>query len=125
MVSHELLAKLFLARGDIESVILHLEPVAEQKPAVQLDLARMYNKLNRQVMKAQAAAHAEKFLSAEIAKLGTSPLQEGDPDTLKTQRLNLIMNWSEALVLQDKLDDAAKVATEALDRNNSPELRRR
>lgn len=57
--SRELLAKLFLDRGDLNSAILHLEPVAEQKPAVYLKLARLYEKLGRQVMKTESAARGE------------------------------------------------------------------
>ncbi len=125
VVSHELLAQLFQARQDFESAIKHWEPVALQKPAVHLELARLYNKLDRQVMKAESATKAEKYYAEEIAKPAPPSGKLNEADSENIRRSNLFLNLIESLVLQDKLDDAAKLATDALDRSHSPELRRR
>lgn len=125
LVSHELLARLFINREDFSSAIQHLELVAQRKPAVNLELARMYKKLDRQTMSVESAARAEKYFREELTKEvpPTSEVPETKPSP--AHRTNLTLNIVEAQVLQNKLDDAAKLATDALDRDNSPELRKR
>ena len=124
--NQELLARLFISRKDFSSAIERLELVAQRKPAVNLELARMYKKLDRQIMSAESAARAEKHFQIELTKEEASSKSEATEGKLSPiSRTNLILNIVEAQVLQDKLDDAVKLATEELDRDNTPELRKR
>lgn len=125
LVSRELLARLQISREDLNSAIEQLELVAPRKPAVNLELARLYKRIDRKILSAEAAAKAEKYLQEELAKNSTSTGTSEDLDRQKIHRSNLILNLIEADVLQNNLDDAIKLATDELDRDNSPELRNR
>ena len=123
---HELLAKLFMTRGDLNSVAQHLLPMSIQNPAVQIDLARVYEQLGRQSKKEECAAKAEQFYSAAVARI--EALQSGGEKITAEQAMQWntgCLNWSESLIMQGQLDAAAQVVTRALDRQNTPELRRR
>jgi len=124
-VNHELLARLFISREDFNSAVEHLELVAQRKPEVNLELARLYVKLDRQVMSAESAARAEKYFREELTKEVPQAGDAPEPRPSQARRTNLILNIVEAQVLQGKLDEAVKLATDELDRDNSPELRKR
>lgn len=123
--SHELLARLFISSADLSSAVEHLELVAQRKPAVNLELARLYKKLDRQIMSGESAARAEKHFNNELTKLASPTGEATEKSPPQSYRTNLILNTVEAQVLQGKLDEAAKLATDELDRDNSPELRKR
>lgn len=123
--SHELLAKLWLARGDFNSAVLHLEPLAQANPAMQIELARLYEKLGRSSRKMESAVKAEAYFSGEVSKLEARSRAGELPETPSSQWLAGYMNWSESLIMQGRLDEASRIVTEALDRHNSVELRRR
>ena len=76
---HELLAQLFLQRGDFPSVAKHLEAVVLVSPARRLDLARVYEKLGQQTQKAEYAAQAAAFCfgrnsNAKITRITAAPI---------------------------------------------------
>jgi uncharacterized protein HemY len=126
LYGHELLANLYLAREDLPSVALHMEPVARQNPAAQINLARVYEKMGFAAKKAESAARAEAYFVVEAARLDAEPTNGAQGATIKLgKQLTLALDWSEALIMQNKLDDAAKVVTNALERQNTVELRRR
>ena len=124
--SHELLAKLYLMRGDLTSVALHMEPVAQAHPAFHIDLARVYEKLERHSKKADSAAQAELFFAQAVTQLESTPSSEAPPHPQRAQQhVAGYLNWSESLVMQGKLDGAVKIVTQAIEAQDSPELRRR
>ncbi len=126
MSCHQLLANLFLTRGDLNSVAEHLEPLANIDAAAQIELARVYEKLGRSSKKVDAAIKAEAYFAAVVSQLKTPSRSAEPPEPqLASQLVKGSLNWSESLIMQNRLDDASQVVTAALDRVDSPELRRR
>ncbi len=123
---HELLAKLFLTRNDLGSVIRHFEPVAQQNPAAQIQLARLFEKVGRNSKKVEAASKAERYFSRLVTELESKPLEQGTSEAARTAEWSDgTLNWSESLIMQGKLDEAISLVTAALDRQDLPALRHR
>ncbi len=126
LTSHELLAKLFMTRGDLVSAALHLEPVAQANPGLQIDLARVYEQLGRQSKQVEAAKQAELYFAASIADHKSHPPRADiTTATRDAQQVTDYLVWSEALIMQGKFEDAANIITNALDQQNAPALRQR
>lgn len=126
ILCHELLAQLFLQRGDYHSVALHLEAVVPVAPARRLDLARVYEKLGQHSRKAEYAAQAAAYFSESISRLESTPRSDVAPDSPGEQRrVAWYLNWSESLIMQGLLTDAANTLTQAIEARDAPELRRR
>ncbi len=123
---HELLAQLFLQRGDFPSVAKHLEAVVLVSPARRLDLARVYEKLGQHTKKADFAGQAAAYFAESLSQLESTPRSEVQPNPPRElQRVTAYLNWTEALIMQGLLTEAAKSLTQAIEVQDSPELRRR
>ena len=121
--SYEMLAKIYLSRGDLNSVVQYLEPVAQQNPGVQIELARYFEKLGRQSKKVDAAKKAEAYFASAVPRID-SEKDHSSPEWIKKWTTGYL-EWSESLMMQGKLNEAIQVVTPALDQHHSPELRRR
>lgn len=126
ILCHELLAQLFLQRGDFQSVAMHLEAVVLVSPDRRLDLARVYEKLGQHTQKAEYAAQAAAYFSESLSQLESAPRSGVQPNPPRElQRVTAYLNWTEALIMQGLFTEAAKTLTQAIDAQDSPELRRR
>ncbi len=126
ILCHELLAQLFLQRGDFQSAAKHLEAVVLVMPARRLDLARVYEKLEQHTQKAEYAGQAAAYFSESLSQLESAPRSgaSSNPQHEK-QRVTCYLNWSESLMMQGLLMEAAKALTQAIEAQDSPDLRKR
>lgn len=116
---HEILAQLYVDRGELESAARHLETVVKSKPGVAINLARIFEKLDRHSRKLEFAAIAADFY-ARVFDPKTVPAV-----TTPTDRIEGYLSWTEALTMLDRLDQAVDLLTSELDHYPSPELRKR
>jgi tetratricopeptide (TPR) repeat protein len=116
---HQILAQLYLDRGDLEASTRHLEQVVTTKPAVAIDLARLFERMGQNSRKLEFASQAASFFSQAFAPTATPPVEKPQ------DRIAGYLQWTEALTMLGKLDEVVVLLTAEQDRHPSPELRKR
>lgn len=115
----QILAKLYLDRGELEESARHLEQIVTAHPVVAIDLARIFERLDRNARKLEFAAQAAGFFAKAFAPTATPKVDRPEDRTIG------YLQWTEALIMLGRLDQVVELLTAELDRNNSPELRKR
>jgi tetratricopeptide (TPR) repeat protein len=116
---HQILAQLYLDRSQLEDAARHLEMIVTAHPVVAIDLARIFSRLDRNARKLEFAAQAASFYAKAFAPSATQPV------ILPEDRTAGFLQWTEALTMVGRLDQVVDLLTKELDRNNSPQLRKR
>lgn len=116
---HQILAKLYLERGELEAATRHLEQVVSSAPVVAIDLARIFERMGRNSRKLEFATQAASFFAKAFAPSAKPPIDQ------PADRIAGYLQWTEALIMLGKLDQAVELLTAELDRHPSPELRKR
>lgn len=115
----QILAKLYLDRGELEEAARHLEQIVTAHPVVAIDLARIFERLDRNARKLEFAAQAATYYSKALSPSATPPV------VLRQDRTVAYLHWTEALTMLGRLNQVVELLTAELDRNPSPELRKR
>lgn len=121
--THQLLTKLYLQRGDLRSVAQHLEPVARSNPAMQYELARIYQQLGRLSKRDECAKASIDYSRSVIDKMKSQGPLSQQTDVVQSQWVETSLQLSEALSMLGRHGESAETLTRALDRFNSEKLR--
>jgi tetratricopeptide (TPR) repeat protein len=94
------LTQLYMLRGETDKAIAQMELASAERPALQLDLAQLYELGGRKADARRAAAKAGDFFEARtLAEPRQAPLRQA---------------WAASLALQERYEDAVRVLTAGL-----------